>query len=214
MLRFRISSLHSLLAFHQVFRYEDDVSTSSGRSDQDAVAFTARWSQFAQVCDFPSNVGNRAERLTVDLSSPPTEYSSRSQQSPHNPSLIPVPFGIWIGSIGRAKDVDAGWSIRGISSGLGHTLISYAADGTDRVFACGRNEVGQLGVGFNSQEPTRNLVEGFAGDSIGQVAASVQSSYLLLNNHGTQLSLLVSTPTDPCVSRFDIVIRSWIITAW
>lgn len=191
-LRFRISDLGLLVAFDQ-FRHDvDDGSPSPDRTDQDALAFAARRPQFAQVREFASNVKYCTETPTLHLHSPPTEYSSRSQQSPHNPSLIPVPFSLWIGSIGRAKDVDAGWSIRGISSGLGHTLISYAADGTDRVFACGRNEVGQLGVGFNSQEATRNLVEGFTGDSIGQVAASVQSSYLLLNNHGEQLCSTLS----------------------
>lgn len=124
--------------------------------------------------------------------SPPVEYSSRSAQTPHNPALTPVPFALWIGSIGRAADVDAGWDIRGITSGLGHTLISYRSERTDRVFAAGRNEVGQLGVGFNSQESTRNLVEGFKGDSIVQIAASNQSSYILLNENDDTTSLYVA----------------------
>lgn len=67
-------------------------------------------------------------------------------------------------------------------------MIAYKSGGkdrVDRVFAAGRNESGQLAIGYNSQEGTRNLVQGFKGDGIIQAACSLQSSYLLLKNHGT-----------------------------
>lgn len=98
--------------------------------------------------------------------------------------LTPVPLPLWLGSIGRAKDVDAGFAIRAVSSANGHSLIHYDSEHVHRVFSSGRNEVGQLGVGYNSQESTRQLVENFKGESIAQIATGVQSSYLLLNNHG------------------------------
>lgn len=60
-------------------------------------------------------------------------------------------------------------------------IMCLAADMmTDTWTRAGRNEVGQLGVGFNSQEGTRNLVQGFEGEGILQSAASLQSSYLLV----------------------------------
>lgn len=56
----------------------------------------------------------------------------------------------------------------------------------DRIFALGRNEAGQLGVGFASQEGTRALVEGFEGDQILAVKAGVQSSYILVRDGGAR----------------------------
>lgn len=58
----------------------------------------------------------------------------------------------------------------------------------DRIFALGRNEAGQLGVGFASQEGTRALVEGFEGEQILAVKAGVQSSYILVRDGGARAS--------------------------
>ncbi|KAL8286415.1 hypothetical protein RQP46_004432 [Phenoliferia psychrophenolica] len=114
--------------------------------------------------------------------SPPSRTPSLHRQAPSNPFLTPVPFSSWLGSIGRAADVLAGWSVlpSSLSSGLAHSLIAYESDGVHRVFATGRNEMGQLGVAYNSQEGTRGLVEGFEGDGIVKLAAGSQSSYMLL----------------------------------
>ncbi len=124
--------------------------------------------------------------------SPPLAYAARSRQCPSNPALTPAPISSWLGSIGRAADVAEGWSIlpSGLASGLEHNLFSYRSQGVDRCFAVGRNEVGQLGLGFNSQEGTRGLVEGFEGEEVLQATASVQSSYLLLRRQGAWCSVL------------------------
>ncbi|KAK4702873.1 hypothetical protein P7C70_g3350, partial [Phenoliferia sp. Uapishka_3] len=118
--------------------------------------------------------------------SPPAASPSLHRQSPSNPSLTPLPFNSWIGSIGRAADVRAGWSIlpHSLSSGLAHSLIGYQSEGVDRVFAVGRNEMGQLGVGWNSHEGTRGLVEAFEGDGVLGVRAGSQSSYMLVKEGG------------------------------
>jgi hypothetical protein len=118
--------------------------------------------------------------------SPPAAYAARSGQQPSNPRLTEIPLSSWLGSIGRAQDVEDGWKILpgGLSSGLEHNLIAYSSEGVDRCFSVGRNEVGQLGIGYNSQGGTRGLVEGFKGDGILQTGASVQSSYMLLKGEG------------------------------
>ena len=120
------------------------------------------------------------------LSPPPRRTSSLHRQSPSNPFLTPVPFSNWLGSIGRAADVLAGWSIlpNSLHSGLAHSLIGYESDGVHRVFATGRNEMGQLGVAYNSQEGTRGLVEGFKGDGIVSLKAGSQSSYMMVREGG------------------------------
>ncbi|ORY79291.1 regulator of chromosome condensation 1/beta-lactamase-inhibitor protein II [Leucosporidium creatinivorum] len=116
--------------------------------------------------------------------SPPLAYTSgtSARQSPSNPSITPVPLSNWLGSVGRADDVAHGWRLLpgGLAAGLAHALLAYKSAGSDRVFAVGRNEAGQLGIGFASQEETRGMVEGFGGDAVLQAAASSQSSYLLL----------------------------------
>lgn len=125
--------------------------------------------------------------------SPPLAYSQSSRQSPTNPSLTPLPFHQWLGSVGRAKDVHNGWKITSqhspnhssIALGYHHALVGYRSDETDRVFAVGRNEAGQLGIGYASQEVTRGMVEGFQGDRIASMAAGVQSTYLLLEREGS-----------------------------
>lgn len=116
-------------------------------------------------------------------------------QSPSNPSLRPLPFSSWLASIGRAADViPPGWSLlpHGLAAGGGHALIGYQSRGVHRVFAVGRNEMSQLGTGFNSQEGTRGLVEGFEGDSVRAIAAGVQSSCLLLDEGGALAFLVLS----------------------
>lgn len=121
--------------------------------------------------------------------SPPLAYAARSLQQPSNPTPTPIPFASWIGSIGRAKDVEEGWEFLkgGVSSGLEHTILGYRSAGVDRVFSVGRNEVGQLGIGFNSQEGTRGLLEGFTGEEILGVGTGCQSSFLLVRKGGGEL---------------------------
>ncbi|KAK4058370.1 hypothetical protein OIO90_000528 [Microbotryomycetes sp. JL221] len=127
--------------------------------------------------------------------SPPLAYSSPSaRQSPSNPSLTPVPFSHWLGAVGRAQDVDLECQLcsNSIASGYGHALLAYRNGlGEERVFAAGRNEAGQLGIGYASQEDTRGLVEGFRGDNILQAAAACQSSYLLLRRQDQNPALFV-----------------------
>lgn len=126
--------------------------------------------------------------------SPPLQYSARSLQSPSNPLLTSVPFSSWIGSIGRAADVANGWNFvpNGLASGLEHSLLAYRSLGTDRIFGVGRNEVGQIGIGYNSHEGTRGLVEGFKGEKLIQTAASCQSSFMLLGRENGESALYVA----------------------
>lgn len=117
--------------------------------------------------------------------SPPATYSSNplTRQHPSNPSLSPIPIPTWLGQVGRKQDIRHGWSLipsASLAVGLEHSLLAYRSHAVDRVFAVGRNEVGQLGIGFASQEGTRGLVEGFEGDEVQAVAAGCQSSYLVV----------------------------------
>lgn len=92
-------------------------------------------------------------------------------QSSISPVFTEVPLDEWISSIsGR----NAGISKRGsmqeggirkedievtnLASGLGHAMIVFRDRRTDeeKIFAIGRNESGQLGVGYNSQVSSRN----------------------------------------------------------
>ncbi|GAA6027647.1 hypothetical protein JCM8097_007963 [Rhodosporidiobolus ruineniae] len=133
---------------------------------------------------------SRAPRSALPLShlllaghnplSPPSSYSSPpdQRQLASNPSLAPLPFRTWLSQVGREHDIPTRLAP---AAGAGHHLHLYRDySGTDRVFALGRNEAGQLGIGFASQEGTRGLVEGFEGAEVLQVAASVQASYLLV----------------------------------
>lgn len=152
----------------------------------------------------PSSISNATTAAAKTLShlliagnnclSPPSEYASRSQQAPSNAILTVIPFALWLGSIGRANDVDAGWHLSrsGLGAGFGHTIITYTSGtaGVDRIFAAGRNESGQLGIGYNSQEGTRNLIQGFNGEGIVQTAAGLQSSYILVKHQGRSSSSL------------------------
>lgn len=106
-----------------------------------------------------------------------------SRQAVSNPSPAQVPLSTWLASVGRETDVERGYRIKHVAGGAGHQLVSYRNyEGFDRIFALGRNEAGQLGVGFASQEGTRALVEGFEGDQILAVKAGVQSSYILVRD--------------------------------
>jgi hypothetical protein len=139
-----------------------------------------------------------------------------SRQAVSNPSPAQVPLSTWLASVGRETDVERGYQIKHVAGGAGHQLVSYRnyeGFGTipslacgprphshadplprpDRIFALGRNEAGQLGVGFASQEGTRALVEGFEGDQVLAVRAGVQSSYILVRDGGAHLFILAST---------------------
>lgn len=127
------------------------------------------------------------------LSPPSTSQSSSallSRQSPSNPSLSPIPFNTWLSQLGREVDtypLQNYNQIHSISSSTGHSLICYRnSRGVDRVIGLGRNESGQLGIGFTSQEGTRGLVEGFEGESVLKVKTAVQASYLLVKEDDTR----------------------------
>lgn len=96
-------------------------------------------------------------------------------QSSISPVFTEVPLDEWISSIsGR----NAGISIRTprggdggmrkedievthLASGLGHAMIAYRDRRTDeeKIFAIGRNESGQLGLGYNSQVRPRSFTD-------------------------------------------------------
>ncbi|GAA5936202.1 RCC1 domain-containing protein [Sporobolomyces koalae] len=123
--------------------------------------------------------------------SPPasSQAASWSRQAPSNPSLTPVPLNTWLSQLGREQDTFSTATppvVTGVASSTGHSLLSYRNDhGVDRVIALGRNESGQLGIGFASQEGTRGLVEGFEGEQVLKVRTAVQASYLLVQHDAT-----------------------------
>ncbi|GAA6000427.1 hypothetical protein JCM10207_008007 [Rhodosporidiobolus poonsookiae] len=125
--------------------------------------------------------------------SPPPSYSSPAglRQTAANPSLSPIPFYSWLGAVGREQDADHFRFLpHSTAGGAGHSLLAYRNyDGTDRVFALGRNAAGELGVGFASQEGTRGLVEGFEGEEVLATQCSVQASYLLVRSGPASTSL-------------------------
>ncbi|GAA5975842.1 hypothetical protein JCM10908_005298 [Rhodotorula pacifica] len=109
--------------------------------------------------------------------------SGPDRQAVSNPTLAAVPLSTWLASVGREADVEGGYRIAHVAGGAGHQLVSYKNyEGIDRIFALGRNEAGQLGVGFASQEGTRALVEGFEGEEVLAVKAGIQSSYILVRD--------------------------------
>ena len=128
------------------------------------------------------------------LSPPSTSQSSlpsSTRQSPSNPSLTPVPLETWLSQLGRQHDIPT--RIHSISSSTGHSLITYRNEqGVDRVIALGRNESGQLGIGFASQEGTRGLVEGFTGESVELVKTALQASYLVVKQDESTCAALNS----------------------
>lgn len=98
-----------------------------------------------------------------------------------------------------------------LASGIGHAMIAYRDRRSDeeKIFAIGRNESGQLGLGYNSQvrerismlvyscrqpvkltdyctlqEPTRGLVEGFQGDHIEDIKCGITSTYIQVRQGG------------------------------
>jgi len=109
-----------------------------------------------------------------------------------NPSFAEVDLSEWLSSLnfGPAVASDGGGEgleITNIASGLDHTLIAFRTEQEDAkgrkqleesIFAIGRNEAGQLGIGYNSQEPTRGLVEGFSGDFIEGLACGITSTFV------------------------------------
>jgi len=125
--------------------------------------------------------------LSPPASSSSSLLSGQARQLPSNPSLAQAPFPAWLASVGRELDTTAPIRLvpAALAAGAGHQLVAYRNyDATERIFALGRNELGQLGVGFASQEGTRGLVEGFEGDSVVAARAGVQSSYLVLRDGG------------------------------
>ncbi|POY72465.1 hypothetical protein BMF94_4291 [Rhodotorula taiwanensis] len=109
--------------------------------------------------------------------------SGQDRQSVSNPTLATAPLATWLASVGREQDVEGGYRVAHVAGGAGHQVVSYKNyEGTDRIFALGRNEAGQLGVGFASQEGTRGLVEGFEGEEVLAVKAGVQASYILVRD--------------------------------
>ncbi|BGP06475.1 hypothetical protein JCM10049v2_002297 [Rhodotorula toruloides] len=118
-----------------------------------------------------------------------SSFQGQARESLSTPSLSPVPLSGWLAAVGREADVidplARPYSLRpgGIAGGAGHSLVTYRNwEGTDRIMALGRNEAGQLGVGFASQEGTRGLVEGFEGEEILSVRAGVQATYVLVRD--------------------------------
>lgn len=134
--------------------------------------------------------------------------SGQDRQSVSNPTLATAPLATWLASVGREQDVEGGYRVAHVAGGAGHQVVSYknyegtgarcafqsrepvrvgrltTSPPTDRIFALGRNEAGQLGVGFASQEGTRGLVEGFEGEEVLAVKAGVQASYILVRDEG------------------------------
>jgi hypothetical protein len=148
------------------------------------------------------------------------------------PTFTEVPLHDWISSVsGRGsglsprstanseilkEDVE----ITHVASGLGHAMIAYRdmRNGEEKIFAIGRNESGQLGVGYNSQvslgafitirsmstiklirkgflrvfskEPTRGLVEGFEGDHIEDIRCGITSTYIQVRQGGKYITHL------------------------
>ncbi|TNY22351.1 putative Uvb-resistance protein uvr8 [Rhodotorula diobovata] len=135
--------------------------------------------------------------LSPPSSSSSSALSGAARQSPSNPALAPVPFTGWLASVGRELDTTAPIRLvpSALAAGAGHQLVAYRNyEGVERILALGRNEAGQLGVGFASQEGTRGLVEGFEGDGVLAARASVQASYLLVRDGGASPLL------QPCES--------------
>ncbi|CAD6565465.1 MAG: hypothetical protein CYPHOPRED_005640 [Cyphobasidiales sp. Tagirdzhanova-0007] len=135
--------------------------SKAARSTYDStLAFFSRHSQFSGSFQFckastPSIPGWPKPLLTLD-----------------------IPQCDWLGSLGVNSGA-AEPEITHIAAGHGHALIAFrGVGGAESVFAIGRNESGQLGIGYNSQEPTRGLVEGFGGDYIEELQCGITSSYL------------------------------------
>lgn len=116
----------------------------------------------------PTRLGTSKRSISHLLLAGHNPLSGATSSAPSHPTLAPVPFGAWLGSIGRAEDVHNGWKLlpSAVGSGQEHSLIGYRSLGVDRCFGVGRNESAQLGLGFASQEGTRGLVEGFEASRV------------------------------------------------
>lgn len=115
-----------------------------------------------------------------------------------NPVPQQVPFVEWLLSAGSPSDdlnidddeASAKIDLLGICSGVSHSLVSYrvwsrgSSGVVERVLAMGNNEVGQLGLGYASQEPTRGLMGGFSGDALVGLACTASGSFLRVRQDG------------------------------
>ena len=69
-----------------------------------------------------------------------------------SPTFVEVDFAEWLGSIGvKTGSGPEQLEITHVATGHGHALIAYRYEGVESIFAIGRNESGQLGIGYNSQ---------------------------------------------------------------
>lgn len=68
-----------------------------------------------------------------------------------SPSFREIPVHEWLASLGLDTSSADEVEITHIAAGHGHALIAYRYQGSEAVFAIGRNESGQLGIGYNSQ---------------------------------------------------------------
>lgn len=88
-----------------------------------------------------------------------------------------------------------------LAVGYAHAMVAYKDKEGESIFAIGRGESGQLGIGYNSQvsasrsdsdvmlklaaqEPTRGLVEGFQGDYVEDIKLGITSSYIQVRQGG------------------------------
>ena len=105
-------------------------------------------------------------------------------------SLRVAPLDRWLASVTHAPSHNANdLEVIHVAAGDSHSLIAYRDNATsiERVLAVGRNSSGQLGIGFNSNEPTRGFVEGFEGIAIREVHASLAGSFLEVEESGAVL---------------------------
>lgn len=108
-----------------------------------------------------------------------------------SPTFVEVDFAEWLGSIGvKTGSGPEQLEITHVATGHGHALMAYRYEGVESIFAIGRNESGQLGIGYNSQEPTRGLVEGFSGDYVQAIRCGITSTYIQMQ-HGDKSTLFV-----------------------
>lgn len=72
-----------------------------------------------------------------------------------SPSFVEVPLPNWLESLGvqtdNGDDTGDGVEITKIAAGHAHFMVAYRLGGGESIFAIGRNESGQLGIGYNSQ---------------------------------------------------------------
>jgi hypothetical protein len=78
-----------------------------------------------------------------------------------SPTFVEVDFAEWLGSIGvKTGSGPEHLEITHVATGHGHALIAYRYEGVESIFAIGRNESGQLGIGYNSQVRTLARIRG------------------------------------------------------